>query len=130
MARGKPHSDELKAAVLAALIAGEGVEEVAEHFNLPLATVGTWKKEINPKQFETLRNKKQKNFGDLLSSYLSETLETLSIQARHFRDKDWLERQSAAELGVLHGIQTDKAIRLLEALERANGGTETTPADE
>ncbi len=33
-----------------------------------------------------------------------------------FRDEDWLYKQDASELTVLHGVVSDKTIRLLEAL--------------
>ena len=108
--------------MIAALLAGQGVEEVAGQYNLPKSTVGTWKKEIDQEHFEQLRTKKGERFADLLSNYLDETLMTLASQAIFFRNVPWLKKQSASELAVLHGVQSDKALRLLEAIERANAG--------
>ena len=42
MARGQ-YSDEVKAAVMAALLAGQGVNEVAAAYSVPTATVRSWK---------------------------------------------------------------------------------------
>jgi transposase-like protein len=128
MARGKAHSDEVKAQVLAALLAGQGVSEVAARYKLPKATVSRIKATIAAGELEQVGTKKKEQIGDLLVNYLTESLTTLSVQQKHFRDKKWLDKQDASSLGTLHGIVTDKAIRLLEALEA--GGQESIATDE
>jgi hypothetical protein len=40
----------------------------------------------------------------------------LQIQAEAFSDKQWLAKQDASDVAVLHGVMTDKAVRLLEAM--------------
>jgi hypothetical protein len=117
MARGKPHDDQTKAAVIAALMAGQGVSEVAKSYDLPYRTVADWAESLD---FAELRNKKATEFGSLVGEYLFENLTTLKAQVVHFRDKIWLQSQTASDLAVLHGVQADKAFRLLEAIERAN----------
>lgn len=108
------HSSEVKAAVMAALLQGQSVHEVAKEYSVPRSTVTRWKKEggrsVGPQKRE---------IGDLIVEYLRENLETLRSQAVTFRNPKWLERQSAENAAVLHGVMTDKAIRLLEALGRA-----------
>lgn len=116
----KACSPETKAAVLAALLAGQGVNEVATQYHIDKATVSRWKKTIPSEQLQQVATKKAEDFGDLLANYLRETLTTLTAQAVYFRDETWLSKQPAADVAVLHGVQTDKAIRLLEAIERAN----------
>jgi transposase-like protein len=125
MARGKAHSDEVRARVIAALLAGQGVNEIAETYSLPKATVSRIKATLPSGQLEQVGTKKKEQIGDLLVNYLTESLTTLSIQQKHFRDKAWLKEQSAAELGTLHGICTDKAIRLLEALDAGASSIES-----
>lgn len=120
MPRGKAHSPEVKAAVMAALLAGQGVDEVAGQYNLPKATVSRWGSSIGP-EMEQVGTKKRETIDQLLTDYLRETLVTLQVQQQHFRDLDWLSRQDASDLAILHGVSTDKAIRLLEAAERVNG---------
>jgi transposase len=122
--RGKQTDENTKAAVMAALLAGQGVDEVSHQFKLPQSTVSTWKKEIDQARFDELRLKKAERLAELLGEYLEETLTTLTAQTIFFRNATWLKKQSASELAVLHGVQTDKALRLLEAIERANSGSE------
>lgn len=122
--RRKP--PELEAAVMAALLAGQGVMEVAEQFNVSQATVSRLKARLSDETLDEIESKKRTDFGELLARYLRETIITLSAQARFFRNETWLKQQSAADLAMLHGVTCDKAIRLLEAIERANwaGATE------
>ena len=65
---------------------------------------------------QTMQGKKKEQIGDLLLEYLSTALETLQTQAEFFSDEAWLAKQNAADVAVLHGVITDKAVRLLEAL--------------
>jgi hypothetical protein len=68
--------------------------------------------------------KKKDEFGELLSGYLSQILRTLQLQADVVSDKEWLKKQPADALAILHGVLADKAIRLLEAAERIKEVTE------
>ena len=108
-------SDEVKAQVIAALLEGQSIRHVAEQYNVPRSTVLNWKKEWGnvPKD-----GTQKKEFSELVLDYLRADLETMRAQAETFRDRDWLLKQSASEVAVLHGVMTDKAIRLLEALGR------------
>ena len=63
---------------------------------------------------------KKAEIGDLLLSYLRANLAALEAQAEQFADKAWLKGQDASELAVLHGVMTDKAIRLMEAFGRSD----------
>jgi len=105
---------------MAALLAGQGVCEVAREMKVSEATVSRIKARIPTHQLKELERKKGEDFGDLLVDYLRETIVTLREQAKFFRTQKWLESQSASEAAVLHGVQADKALRLLEAIERAN----------
>lgn len=120
MARGKAHAPELRAQVLAALMAGQGVSEVAKRFELAKSVVSGWQKSLGPDLIERVRTEKGDAFGVLVENYLEELLVTLAAQQRWFRNPDWLSKQSAAELGVLHGVSADKAFSLLAAAERAS----------
>lgn len=115
MAR-RNYSEETKAAVMAALISGQGVSQVAREYKIPKGTVSDWKRNAIPDD-----PTQKKDIGLLLLGYLETNLETLRAQAEQFRDRSWLSRQNAADLAVLHGVMTDKAIRLLEAMSNAAG---------
>lgn len=117
--RGKPHSPETKAAVTAALLAGQGVNDVAAEYRLDPSVVSRWRTQLGEERLQQVATKKATDYGDLLGCYLGEVLTTLQLQARFFRSEAWLKDQSAAEAGVLHGVLCDKAVRLLEAAELA-----------
>ena len=107
----KHHDPETKAQAMAALLAGQGVSEVAREYKLPESTVSRWKKKAREEAGRT------EDVGALLLAYLTENLRTLRAQAETFRDREWLRKQGAADAAVLHGVLTDKAVRLLEALD-------------
>ncbi len=118
------YSDEQKAAVLAALLAGQSISEVAEQYRIPEGTIKHWSatKGTVHGAVELVEPQKKAEIGDLILAYLRETLITLRDQQVFFRDKDWLTKQSASEVAVLHGVSTDKAIRLLEAIGEPGEG--------
>lgn len=106
--------------MLAALLAGQGVTDVAREYRIPEGTVKAWRARIAGSLNESAPVvAKREQIGGLLIDYLHETITTLTLQQKTFRDREWLKAQSAADLAVLHGVLTDKAIRLLEALGAA-----------
>jgi transposase-like protein len=117
--QGKAHDPELRQQVIAALLAGQGVREVARQYQLSPGLVHAWRQTLPQEQLERLRTEKADLIGELLSGYLTEVVTTLRVQAEFFRDGKWLAAQPASEAAVLHGVLTDKAIRLLEAAELA-----------
>lgn len=117
--RGQKYPADVKGAVMAALLAGQAVDEVAKAYNIPYRTVYEWQNSLTEDEFRQVQNKKRDEIGALLMGYLRETLITLKAQAIYFRNETWLSKQSAADVAVLHGVACDKGIRLLEAIERA-----------
>lgn len=117
------YSGDKKAAVLAALLTGQSIAEVARDYNIPEGTVKSWKSRQKDSSVATVATPKKEEIGDLLLDYLRAMLGTLKVQAVHFGDKEWLSKQNAADLAVLHGVSTDKAIRLLEALSSQQENT-------
>lgn len=119
------YPDDTKAAVVAALLAGQSVASVAAEYDLPRGTVSSWKKRtaatvLHDVATDATQKERGASVGDLLLTYLETSLRGLIAQAEHFADKGWLAKQDAADIAVLHGVQTDKAIRLIEALNRAS----------
>lgn len=115
---------EVKAAVMAALLTGQSVGSIAEQYHLPPGTVSSWKTRASGVQsvadVAEVANQKRE-IGDLVLTYLKANLQTLHNQVRLFGDQEWLRQQPAGEVAVLHGVLTDKAIRLLEALASSAG---------
>lgn len=117
MPRGLKRNAETRAAVMAALLCGQSITEVARTYRLPEGTVRTWSAAMQGERLP-IEPQKKGELGELLADYVREILTTLSEQARHARDRDWLRQQSADSLAVLHGVMADKTIRLLEAFGR------------
>lgn len=120
MAR-RQYSDETRGAVMAALLAGQSITSVSKEYNIPKGTVSGWKHRADGvAQSATQKREVDPEIGDLLLDYIRASLRTLKTQVEHFGDKTWLANQDADQLAVLHGVQTDKVIRLLEALAEAD----------
>jgi transposase-like protein len=116
------YTDAVRAAAMTALLEGQSVSAVAKQYKIPKGTISDWKKKAISYAADGVASEptqKRGEIGDLLLDYLRTMLCTLKVQAEHFGDKDWLREQGANELAVLHGVSTDKAIRLLEALSGA-----------
>lgn len=122
MPRGKAHSEQVRAAVMAALLAGQSVSEVAADYKIDRSLVSRWKQQIPADRMHQVALKKQHDFGELLSEYLATLLTTLKVQAEVAGDPDYIRKQPAAELATLHGVMADKGIRLLEAASRDGDG--------
>ena len=102
---------------MAALLAGQSTAEIASAYKVPQGTILAWQSRLKKAPaLAELAIEKRKEVGELLIDYLHANLSTLASQQRVFSDHDWLKTQDAGELAVLHGVMTDKAIRLLEAL--------------
>jgi transposase-like protein len=117
MARSS-YPPETKAAVVAALLEGQAASKVAADYKLPEGTVKAWGSRLrnNGSELQSVATEKKDEIGELLVRYLHANLTTLEAQNVVFRDPTWLTKQNAADVAVLHGVLTDKAVRLLEAL--------------
>lgn len=116
MSERQAYGDEVKAAVMAALLAGQSISEASQEFNIPEGTIKSWKNRCKPTENVATDATAKKEIGELLLGYLQANLEALQAQVKVFSDPDWLRKQDASSAAVLHGVMTDKAIKLLEAL--------------
>lgn len=108
------YPDEVKAAVMAALLTGQSISYVANEYNIPEGTVKGWSRSLRGVRPDA--TEKKERIGGLVIDNLEAELSTLIAMQHVFRDKEWLKKQSASELAVLYGVIKDKAIRVLEAL--------------
>lgn len=120
MSRGKAHSDDTQAQVKALLLAGEGVMEVARQLNIDHSSVSRIKSSLGPDELHELARKKGDTIENLVVDYLVTNLKTLRTQAEIAGERAYIEKQPAGELSLLHGVMSDKSIRLLEAIQRAS----------
>src|SRR3569832_2382141 len=114
--------DEIKAAALADLVL-MAPAAVAAKYGIKPATIRGWKSQEQPHvtTFEgvdphVITVKKQR-IGVLVLEYLEANLNAQIAQAYVTSDPNYINRQPAGELTILHGVLADKAIRLLEALQ-------------
>jgi transposase-like protein len=122
MAR-QEYPSETKAAIMAALLTGQSIGSIARDYNVPASTIRSWKSRESH-SVASVATEKKEEIGDLLIHYLRSSLAALRKQAEVFGDTEWLKKQPASELAVLHGVITDKAVRLLEALADSDGEIE------
>jgi len=121
----REYSDDVRAQVMAALLAGQSIPAASQTYDVPEGTIKSWmsraKQEITP--VATDATEKREQMGALILNYLAENLVTLKKQLKVFCDEEWLKKQSASELAVLHGVIADKSFRLLDALAERPGST-------
>lgn len=115
---------------MAALLAGQSITEVAATYHLPEGTVKSWRARMKPggeSDVAKVATEKREEIGTLLLRYLETNLTTLNAQAEVFKDPEWLKKQNAADVAVLHGVMTDKSVRLLEAFGNAGNAVNVAP---
>ena len=114
MPRGVPHSEEVRAAVLAALLAGQSITKTAAEYGLNKATVIAWR-DAAGLGTSWVEPEKRAEIGGMVADWLASTIRTLRAQADAFDDPKWYKRHAPSEAAVLYGVLADKGIRLLEA---------------
>ena len=115
------YDPETRAAVMAGLLQGQSITQAAEAYRIPRSTVARWRKKAHTllQDVPTEGVAQVEEIGALLIRYLRAGLEAVAKQQEVFADLTWLREQRASELAVLHGVQLDKLVRLLEAMEGA-----------
>lgn len=110
MAKGKRINDETRAAIMAALLAGQSVNKVADEYQVGLATVSRFKQ-----QLEKLEQKKE--IPVLVMEVLHSQLETLKGITEAVRQPEYIKKQPASEVAVLYGVIADKSFKIISAME-------------
>lgn len=118
MAERRVHSDETKAAVMAALLEGQSINYCVGQYKIPFGTVASWARGL-PRNHK-LSKEKRERVGELIIDNVEAELETTIAMQDVFKDQKWLKRQRASELAVLYGVIKDKTFRVLEALPEGN----------
>ena len=99
---------------MAALLAGQSVSVVARDYKVPRGTISRWRAQAS-EIIEAERAQKSTSIDVLLREYLEANLKALREQTKVFSNEQWLKRQDASAVAVLHGVLADKAVRILEA---------------
>ena len=117
MPKGHPLPDVTRAAVIAALLTGQGVTEVASAFKLNPSVVSRLRARTHPLLKQEVATKKEIDLEALILEYVRTNLRTLTAQSLETGKPEYILKQSASELAILHGVLADKTFRILSALE-------------
>jgi transposase-like protein len=117
--KGQKHSDATRAAVISALLQGQGVNEVAREYNLDSGLVSRWKKAIPEQELQQVTAQKKENIAELVENHLRASLIACANIANVAKNNDWVSKQSGDSLAVFYGVMSDKSLRLLEAAQNA-----------
>ena len=109
------YSDQERAEAMARLLAGGSLGAVARETGIARSTLSAWRKETRT-LVPAAGSSERTQLGEHVFDLIAETLKSLTAQARFFRDAEWLSRQSAGDMAILHGVLSDKVIRLLAAI--------------
>lgn len=124
MSNGQTYSEETKAAVMAALLAGQSVSSAAREYKIPKGTVSDWNRLVKEGVASEPTQKKEA-IGEQLVSLVQTEIESLRQISIVTRDPRWIKRQSATDLAVFAGVKHDKLMRMLEAF----GDSDSDPQD-
>lgn len=114
MSNGQSYSEETKAVVMAALLAGQSVSSCAKEYKIPKGTVSDWKR-LALEGVGSEPTQKRGGIGESLLDLVQTEIESLRQISVITRDPRWIKLQSAADLAVFTGVKHDKLVRMLEA---------------
>src|SRR5262252_9041010 len=106
MTRGVPHPDELRAQVVAAVLAGSSIGQAARDFGLDKGLVSRWVAGLQP----LATQKRHETDTELIMAYCRAALRTLIAQTDVFGDEQYCRAQEADKLAIAHGVLADKLV--------------------
>ncbi len=117
--KGKRISDEIRTAVMSALLNGHAVTKVADDFKIPHSTVSRLKNEIPQEKLDEVGRKKGDRIAELITQNLELSFTAMNNIANQTGNAKWLSEQNAHDLATLFGVTADKVFRVLEAIQNA-----------
>jgi transposase-like protein len=106
---------ELKAEIIAGLIAGVGVCELNRRYDISKASISKIKQELESDNQTLVDANVKDRIDDLLIDSLKLHLNALGNIARTTFDEDFIKAQRASDLAALHSQLRDWSLLLLEA---------------
>lgn len=115
--RGQAHDLELRVTVIAALLSGARIADLARKHNLPHSTITSWRDQAIDEitREPGARARSRENLIDLVSDLVAESVKSLTAQARIAGTDSWVTEQGAEGLAQYRGVEFDRIIRLLSA---------------
>jgi len=109
--RGVAHPQDLRAEVVAAVLAGTTIAQAARQYALSKQTVSRW---VNDETNGT--DTPARDLGELILELIGDHIATIQAQLQATTRPEWLEKQPAAELAQLVAVERDTVLRLLAGL--------------
>ena len=111
-------TEEIKAEIIAGLVAGLSVSEMSRRTTISKAAVSKIKQELDKEIAENYQPETKRRIDDMLINSLKIQLEAIEGIAEIAKDKSYLQSQDAKNLAELHSGFVNWAIQLLEAASR------------
>jgi hypothetical protein len=117
-----PTNDEIRAQVIAAILAGGAVNEVSRKYKLSAATVSRIKSSLSTETLQHIATDKREKIDDLLLSAMADNIRALGRIAETTIDTEYLKKQGAVACAALYAEIAGVTLRLLEAASAAGIG--------
>ena len=114
------YTDELKAQVVAAALAGGSTRTVAKQFGVAPSSVRGWCKDAQPTKTNSLATL---DIDGIALRLIDGSVSAVGAISGVTLDEAWLRRQNAHDLAILYGVIADKLIRVLGAIKRPDDGS-------
>lgn len=119
MARGVAISDEVRAQVIAELLAGAGVNATARKYHLGPKTVSRIKNELAPEQLTQVDTQKRERIDQLLLDSVANHLQALDRIASYVSTPEYLRAKDPASIATLYKELAVTPLSILEAASAA-----------
>jgi hypothetical protein len=124
MTRGVAHPPELRAQVVAAVLAGSTQAQAAAEFGVDVSVVSRW---VNAGlQPIAIEKKHVDTDTELVMTYFRSAVRAMIVQANVFADEQYCRIQEADKLAIAHGVLGDKFVLVAAAAQAL--GLITAPA--
>jgi transposase-like protein len=123
MTRGVAHPVDLRAEVVAAVLAGTTIAQAARQYGLSKQTVSRWVGLDGTNGTDSARD-----LGELILELVADHIAAIQAQLQAASRPEWLEKQPAAELAQLLGTERDTVLRLLAGLRPVDDQPALEPA--
>lgn len=111
-----PKDEQMKAAVLAAILLGQPVAAIAAQYNLPNYTVQNWKNAFDITDPLARRDR----LSESLLVFIEEELKNMIAISIATSDTNWIRDQTASELADYINVKNNIILKVLEAFGRSS----------
>lgn len=117
MTRGVEHPAELRAQVVAAVLAGTTIAQAARQYGLSKSLVSEWAQaDVRTVRTDQRARENEPDLGELILGLITCHITTIQAQLQAAARPEWIEKQPAAELAQLVAVERDTTLRLLAGL--------------